>query len=56
MLHICGYCYFSINSYIIECNGLFMFICKVSTRVLYIYVLVAYSLKSKFVWYISVDY
>ena len=56
MLHICGYCYFSIKSYNIECNGLFMFICKDSARVLYVYVLVAYSLKSKFMWYSSVDY
>jgi hypothetical protein len=38
MLHIGGYCYFSIKSYIIECNGLFMFICKSSTRVLYVHV------------------
>jgi hypothetical protein len=36
MLHISGYNYFSIKSYIIECNGLFMFICKASTRVLYV--------------------
>jgi hypothetical protein len=33
-----------------------MFICKDSTRVLYVYVLVACSLKSKFMWYSSVDY
>jgi hypothetical protein len=36
MLHIGGYCYFSIKSYITECNGLFMFICKASARVLYV--------------------
>jgi hypothetical protein len=33
-----------------------MFICKASARVLYVYVLVACSLKSKFMWYSSVDY
>jgi hypothetical protein len=36
MFHIGGYCYFSIKSYITECNGLFMFICKSSARVLYV--------------------
>jgi hypothetical protein len=38
MLHIHGYCYFSIKSYITECNCLFMFISKASARVLYSYV------------------
>jgi hypothetical protein len=36
MLHIGGYCYFSIKSYITKCNGFFMFICKSSARVLYV--------------------
>ena len=56
MLHICVYCYFSMKLYIIECNCLFMFICKSSTRVLYVYVLDACSLKSKFMWHSSVEY
>jgi hypothetical protein len=38
MLHICVYYYFSMRSYITECNCLFTFICKASTRVLYVYV------------------
>jgi hypothetical protein len=38
MLHICVYCYFSMKSYVIECNCLFMFIYKSSIRVLYVYV------------------
>jgi hypothetical protein len=38
MMHICGYCYFSMKLYIIECNCLFMSICKASARVLYVYV------------------
>jgi hypothetical protein len=33
-----------------------MIICKSSARVLYVYVLVACSLKSKFMWHSSVDY
>jgi hypothetical protein len=36
MLHIGGYCYFSINSYITKCNDFFMCICKSSTRVLHV--------------------
>jgi hypothetical protein len=38
MLHICVYCYFNMKSYVTECNCLFMFICKASARVLYVYV------------------
>jgi hypothetical protein len=38
MLHIGVYCYFSMKSYITECICLFMFICKASARVLYVYV------------------
>ena len=38
MLHICGYCYFNMKSYITECNCFFMSICKASARVLYVYV------------------
>jgi hypothetical protein len=33
-----------------------MFICKASTRVLYVYALDACSLKSKFMWHSSIDY
>ena len=32
MLHICGYCYFSMKSYITECTCLFMFICNASAK------------------------
>jgi hypothetical protein len=38
MLHIYGYSYFSMKSYITECNFFFMYICKSSTRMLYAYV------------------
>jgi hypothetical protein len=38
MLHICVYFYFNMKSYVTECNCLFMFICKASARVLYVYV------------------
>jgi hypothetical protein len=56
MLHICSYGYFSTNSYVTESNCLFMFRCEASTRALYVYVLVACSSKSKFIWYSLVDY
>jgi hypothetical protein len=56
VLHICVYYYFSMKSHIIECICLFKFICKSSTRVLYVYVQVACSLKRKFMWHSLVEY
>ena len=56
MLHICVYCYFSTKSFITECNCLFMFKCKSSARVFHVYVIIACSLKRKFMWHRLVEY
>jgi hypothetical protein len=39
-----------------ECDCLCTFICKASARVLYVYVIIACSLKRKLMWHSSVEY